>query len=877
MKRPSTMICFATMLLATSLALRAEWQIQEASLPQAVARPFYGVWPDGAFPEETLYLLGGSFFAKSPNDGGVKEYSDQIVAVRLEVGGRAVVESLGKMPVRMAEGFSVVVPANVSPHLPAGQNGLFCLGGRNADGEHAAAFLFSVTPDKKARFQPLPSLPVEGSMLAGGRVKSIVYVLAGKHLFSLDLKQRTPTWQERARFPGKPRQQAAFAVQGGKDKRDGLFLFGGFSKDTVENETLSDAWYYDPETDTWSEIAPIPSGTVGAVAVPSGCESILFVGGYPKEKWDATRRKIAAFRNANDAAGLAEYMRTLYAAPVERLGWNRTVTAYHTVPNAYAQLPGELPLATCGSAVAFLGKTLVVAGGEDAGAHRTTQIQTRFLGVHRHFGWLNWTVLLLYLVSLLPIGFYFMRRSTQSSDDYFKGGGRIPWWVNGLSIYATMLSSLTFIAVPTMTYLGDLRYYPFSFMILVTAFIVIHFYIPHFRRRNLTCAYEYLEQRFNLFTRLFASCAFIFYMIMKSAVVMYLPSLVLSIVGGIDLTLSILLVGSITLVFCTIGGMEAVAWADFLQAVILLGSAVLVLVFLIHGSGGISAATQSAWSAGKLKLLDVSWDWSQPVLWVALFGGLAQHLTSYTSDQTIIQRYLTMTNTRDTNNSMLLNGFLSVLGVVLFYFIGTGLYTFYHAHPAAFDCMLPENDAVFPTFMVTQLPPGLTGLLVAAVFAATISTISGNFNSSAAAFVMDFFCRFTRHSKESRAAVYASLIATATTGLLAILLTLFLATLPDLKSLFDLFLTTIGVLTGGLCGLFLLGFFVPRVGSLGAIVGLVCSYAVNIVLLFDTAFGIPLARKPHPLLYAFLSLGTFLVVGILVSLLVPRKNRHVEK
>ncbi|MDO4574617.1 MAG: sodium/solute symporter [Planctomycetia bacterium] len=824
----------------------ATWKMEEARLPRKIARPFFGVLGD------TLYVLGGSYFEKNPNDGGVKQYSREIFALTL-VEGKIQVRQKWDLPYPAAEGLSVVY-----------RDFLLCIGGANEKGPLDMVRRFCPLPEKGVGFAEYPRLPVCAKMPAGGCFGDMLYVLAGNRLFALDLSQESD-WVEKASLPGPPREQAAFAIQSGDQKKTGLYIFGGHRTDTEMREALLDTWVYDPATDRWTELHPNEAekrSTIGSVAVPSGCETILMVGGYALEKWNAERKALTTLppeeRNALE--------RKRFAAQAASFQWYKNIRAYHTVPNAASLLPDELPLATCGSAVGFLGNTLVVAGGEDKPASRTDAIQTADFTVRRHFGWLNWSILAVYLGVMLPFGWFFMKRSQGSAEDYFKGGGRIPWWVNGLSIYATMLSSITFIAIPTMVYLGDWRYYPNAVMIFVTALFVIHFYIPRFRKLDITCAYEYLEGRFNLFVRLFASSAFILFMIARSAVVMYIPSLALNAVAGIDLYTSIVLVGGMTLLYSAMGGMEAVVWSDFAQAVILLGGAMLVACWLIAGSGGWVPMTEVAWNAGKFRLWDLSWDGSQPVLWVAIIGGFAQHLTSYTSDQTVIQRYVTMTNTRDANRSLLLNGVMSIVGVALFYLIGTGLYTFYHAQPQAFDPTLYANDALFPTYMVTQLPAGVSGLLVAAIFAATVSTISSNFNSSAAAMVTDFFCRFSPHDKNSRAAFRASIVATLLTGILAIGFTLFLASLPGMKSLFDVFLTTIGVLTGGLGGLFFLGFFLPKVTSFGAIAGLFGSYLVNFVLVFDQAFGLTLTHKPHPLLYAALSLGTCILIGAISQL-----------
>jgi len=190
---------------------------------------------------------------------------------------------------------------------------------------------------------------------------------------------------------------------------------------------------------------------------------------------------------------------------------------------------------------------------------------------------LDIAVIVAYLALMAGMGFFFMRRN-RDTDAYFKAGGKLPWWVVSLSIYATMFSSITFLSVPAMAFSGDMTYFVISFGIPILALVTVKWYLPFFRRLNLTSAYEYLEVRFNLSCRLFASAAFILFMIARSAVVAYLPALAICAVTGLDINLAIAAVMAVTIVYCTIGGVEAVIWSDFVQSVILIGSTVLILV-----------------------------------------------------------------------------------------------------------------------------------------------------------------------------------------------------------------------------------------------------------------------------------------------------------
>ena len=196
-----------------------------------------------------------------------------------------------------------------------------------------------------------------------------------------------------------------------------------------------------------------------------------------------------------------------------------------------------------------------------------------------------------------------MRRASNSSDDFFKGGGRIPWWAAGISIFATMLSAITYMSIPAKAYATDWTYYPMQICILLVSFPVIKYYLPFFRRLNVTTAYEYLERRFNSATRLMASILFIVFMVARTALVLFLPSLAMTAVTGINIYICIALMALITILYCTMGGVEAVVWGDVIQGIILVGGAILAAVYLIVNTGENGASDFWQIAGGKAKRL----------------------------------------------------------------------------------------------------------------------------------------------------------------------------------------------------------------------------------------------------------------------------------
>ena len=472
------------------------------------------------------------------------------------------------------------------------------------------------------------------------------------------------------------------------------------------------------------------------------------------------------------------------------------------------------------------------------------------------------TIVIAYLLAMVGVGMWFMRRN-KSSDDYFRGGGHLPWWVVSLSIYATLFSSITFLSIPALTYHSDCRYFFKTLGILVMAPVVVRFYLPFFRKLNLTSAYEYLEVRFNLGCRLFASAAFVLFMVARTAVVAYLPSVAIAAVTGIDVNLAIVIVTLITIVYCTIGGVEAVVWSDFVQSVILIGSTAAIYAYLVCGTdGGLSGFVAKGLEAGKFRMVDLGWDWTQPVLWVAVVGGLVENLASYTSDQCVVQRYMTCRDEKSAAKSIRLNGVLSFCNCFVFFTLGVALWTFYQSHADKIPT-LAKNDQIFPWFIAHELPVGFSGLVLAAVAAATMSTLSANLNSAASAITTDFFRRLRSRSKVEvdggRSLLLCGKVSTVVVGLLGGAVALVLANM-EIGSVYDQFLRFLGVLTSGLGCLFFMGRFMKGVNGRGAFVGLVANYVVTFAL--DL---VPFAHKPHLLLYGFFGMLACLLVAPIAS------------
>ena len=715
--------------------------------------------------------------------------------------------------------------------------GVVYLGGMNADGSLSECEFINATDGTSTPIAPLPqaldnfaATYYDGMLWVGGGQSNGV---PNREVYALPFPSNSEAWSVAATLPDACRLQPCVAVQNTASGFS-LFIFGGYQPkaEGQEAKVYTDGVYatianLKKGSAQWKRTAPSLAwndhtgdhtrtqqiqAIVGSTCSPIGYSHVLFFGGVDHDIF------LSAIRGEQDSLYLRHQP--------EWYRFRSDVLTYHTITDSWGLLSGDSLLARAGACLTaeMGGKGWSYSGGELMPGIRSTDVSHVEVTNKKRFGWLNWTVLALYLLGMLGMGIYFMRKEN-GADDFFKGGGRIPWWAAGISIYATMLSAITYMTIPAKAYTTDWTYYPMLWMILLVSFPVIKYYLPYFRKLNVTSAYEILEQRFNTFTRLLASALFSIFMIVRMAIVLYLPSLALTAVTGIDIYLCIVLMGLVTIVYCTMGGVEAVIWGDVVQGLILVLGAIFAVIYLaVNTEGGVMGCIDIALENDKLRLFDWSNTWSQATWWVIIIGGLANNLISYTSDQTVIQRYLTTPDEKSAGRGILVNGVMSVFVSVAFYMIGTGLYTFYKTHPAELDVTMGQSDAIVPFFMMSQMPAGVAGALIAAIFAATMSTISSNINSVATAFSIDFWKRFRPTTTDSQLVVIARW-ASVVSGLVGLALALFMATW-NIQSFLDFFNEALGLLTSGLGGLFFIAVFMKRVKGNAALIGFVAGEAV---------------------------------------------------
>lgn len=473
-------------------------------------------------------------------------------------------------------------------------------------------------------------------------------------------------------------------------------------------------------------------------------------------------------------------------------------------------------------------------------------------------GWLNWAVFAVYLLGMLAVGMYFTRRASASTDSYFTAEGRIPAWAAGFSIYATTLSAITYMSTPEQAYLADWSYAAGNLAIFAIVPLLVYFYVPFFRKLNVVTAYDYLEERFSPLLRVLGSLMFVGFHIGRIAVVIYLPTLAISSVTEINPIAIAAAVGVLAVVYTFLGGIEGVIWADVIQGIILLVGAVVILgAGFMQIQGGLGTVIADGLADDKFISAD-NWDLTSAAaasIPLIFLGSVFNNLYQYTGSQDVVQRYQTTSDSKQTARSLLINGVLALVTIPLFYGMGTMLYS-YFKHTTA----LPEGvntSAIVPYFVVHALPMGISGIVLAAIFAAAQSTLSSSMNSISACLTVDLWDRFAVPRGRAKAGVGMARAIIIVTGAAGVAVALFLVS-TDQAETWNLFLSIMGLFGVPLAAVFALGIFTRRARSGGVLAGLV----VGSIIAWWVQSG-----EANPFTVSTVGFLTTLVVGYVASLI----------
>jgi solute:Na+ symporter, SSS family len=436
----------------------------------------------------------------------------------------------------------------------------------------------------------------------------------------------------------------------------------------------------------------------------------------------------------------------------------------------------------------------------------------------------DFLIIALYLAGITLFGLRF-RKKQRSLRDYFLAGRDIPWWAIALSIVAAETSTLTIISVPGIAYDTN-----FAFLQLVMGYVVgrvvISFVLlPHYFRGDLYTAYELIERRFGRGLRSLTAGLFLLTRAAAEGVRVYAVSIVVSIALGTGEVTSIAIITALTVVYTFEGGLAAVIWTDVVQTAIYVGGTLVGLVTILHlVPGGWPAIHAAAAGAGKLQVFDFSWNfWIPYTFWAGVIGGAFLTTASHGTDQLIVQRLLAARGQKQSVMALLSSGVWVFFQFALFLIVGVMLWAYYRTPSASFG----RADRIYPTFIVSRMPHGISGLLIAAILAAAMSNLSAALNSLSSSSIMDFYVRF-RPLAEERTKMRLSRVATLFWALL--LFALAVLSLNKVGRVVEVGLQIASIAYGALLGVFLLGVLTRRASQRGAMVGMMFGFGVELYL-----------------------------------------------
>ena len=426
-------------------------------------------------------------------------------------------------------------------------------------------------------------------------------------------------------------------------------------------------------------------------------------------------------------------------------------------------------------------------------------------------------VFLLFTGGVVAFGCSFFKKKG-TSEEFTSAGRSLPGWVVGMSIFATYVSSISYLGYPGKAFSGDWNAFVFSLSIPIASYFAARYFVPFYRSQDSISAYSFLENRFGPWARIYASSCYLLTQIARTGSILYLLALPMNVLLGWHIQTIIVVTSVAIVLYSMLGGMKAVIWTEAIQGIILIGGALVCMFILLFDMPGGPVQTFSiAMEDSKFSLGSFGSSLSESTFWVCLIYGIFTNLQNYGIDQSYVQRYHTAKNEKEAKFSALFGGYLFIPVSAVFFMIGTGLYAFYKVHPG----ILPDGvgaDYVFPFFIVNELPVGLTGLLIASIFAAGMSTIATSVTSSSTIILTDYYQRFRKHAgnRERMLVLKLSSVGVGVAGILVAF------AFMSVQSALDAWWALASIFSGGMLGLFLLGYISRKARNFDAVLGVVC-------------------------------------------------------
>ncbi len=421
-----------------------------------------------------------------------------------------------------------------------------------------------------------------------------------------------------------------------------------------------------------------------------------------------------------------------------------------------------------------------------------------------HLGWVDIGILCLYTVILIGMGYYFIRKS-RTSEQFMVAARTIPAWAAGLAVMSTYTSSISYIATPGKAF--DSNWHPiiFSVCIIPVAWLTCKYVVPYYRKENLISVYSFLESRLGTWARVYASLSFLLYMIGRTAVILYLVSLLVNTFIPWHIGIVILIIGTITIIYTLLGGMEAVIWTDVMQSLVMIVGILFCTVLLtIEVFYQPEYLIQTAFEQNKFSWGSWDLDLTSRTIWVMIIYGVTENLRNLMADQNYVQKYSSVPTEKEAKQSIWIAMWIYIPLTAIFLYIGTTLFAFYSPEGHLLPPSINKGDQVFPYFIATQVPIVLKGLIIAAIVAAAMSTVDSALNCSATVALLDFHKRFFRKEISEKESVFFLRLMTVVWGIIG---TCFALLMIQAKSALDVWWQISGIFGGGILGLFLLSMF----------------------------------------------------------------------
>jgi SSS family solute:Na+ symporter len=666
------------------------------------------------------------------------------------------------------------------------------VGGETAAGISAAGFKLQYIAGRIVQTS-LPDLPVARTQAGAAFVDGKLYLIGGlgsdgkpvaDNFLALDLAV-PDRWQILPACPLTGLHRPIVAAQAGD-----VLVFGGPRLVDGAMRHSTDSWRYRAQAldatveRGWLDMSDLPVPWHAATAFATGQSHVMVLGGQRDVEMGAR------------------------------------IVIYHTIIDAY----------TTDSAWSHsLEAPTAIARGKDAVqlVGRNGAITASFRHVTKTLHSLDYVVIAVYLAIIVCIGLYFSKRE-KTTQDFFLGGRKIPWWAVGISLYATGTSAISFMAIPTKAWATSTLYGVEGLVGLLGMVAAAYLVIPIIRKLDITSTYEYLERRYNPWLCMWGSgLNIVFQLAGRMSVVLLLPSLALSAVTGFPVLPVIAALGALATVYTVVGGLSAVIWTDVLQVVVLLGGALLAFVIMVFGSdGGVAGWWAINMDYDKIRVADLSFDYAQPVIWIVLLNAVL-HVGTATSDQVMVQRVLATPDIKSARRSYLTLALIVLPGSLLFTFLGTAMFGYFRAHPEMLNPTM-ENIHALPMFIVNGLPAGVSGLVIAGLFAASMSSLDSSMNSVSTLLVTDFYQRFRPAATDQQCLSLGKWL-TAAVGFFGTGAALLMAT-TEIKSMFDMWSQLVALILGGFGGVFVLGMFTRRANGWGALLGAVSSIGITVAI-----------------------------------------------